>query len=216
MGIDHHGGIIKGNYNKVVLLRDVGAVIWWRRRESAEREERGRFVEEGRIERLSQFARKTNWNFNRPPYPTALNTPATLPANPASLSRDATLANLRPPFPASPSFFPLASLRARAKCFYARRYYVPLSLLSSCLFLTRHRTFFSSANAFSEKTDGVIRCSFSAHSICLVESGFVHWHTAWNLRKCLRMGQICTLIIIKLNILYYQRQPQATFISEEL
>lgn len=218
MGIDHHGGIIKGNYNKVVLLRDVGAVIWRRRRESAEREERGRFVEEGRIERLSQFARKTNWNFNRPPYPTALNAPATLPANPASLSRDATLANLRPPFPASPSFFPPASLRTRAKCFYARRYYVPLSLLSSCLFLTRHRTFFSSANAFSKKTDGVIRCSFSAHSICnLVESGFVHWHTAWNLRKCLRLGQIWSYVNNKTEyIVLCQRQPEATFISEEL
>lgn len=51
-------GIIKGNYNKVVLLRDVGAVIW--RRESPRDEKNMGSVEEGRIERLSQFARKTN------------------------------------------------------------------------------------------------------------------------------------------------------------
>lgn len=164
----------------MVLLRDVGAVIW-RRRESPRDEKNVGSVEEGRIERLSQFARKTNWNFNRPPYPTALNASATLPAltQPPFLATRPSLTSvlLFPPIP----FFPLASLRARAKCFYARRYYVPLSLLSSCLFLARHRTFFSSANAFSEKTDGVIRCSFSAYSIRnLVESGFLHWHTAWN------------------------------------
>jgi len=163
----------------VVLLRDVEAVIWRRGPESPRDEKNADGVEEGRIERLSQFARKTNWNFNRPPYPIALNASATLPVlthPPFPATRPSlTSVLLFPPFPFSPP------APFRAKCFYAHRYYVPLSLLSSCLFLARHRTFFSSANAFSEKTDGVIRCSFSACSIRnLVKSGFVHWHTASN------------------------------------
>lgn len=99
------GGIIKGNYNKVVLLYDVGAVIW--RRESPRDEKNVGSVEEGRIERLSQFARKTNWNFNRPPYPTALNASATLlaltPSLPFSRARPSLTSVLL--FPPIPLFF---------------------------------------------------------------------------------------------------------------
>lgn len=101
----------------------------------------GRRVREG----LTQFARKTNWNFNRPPPRTEcvhLSRPSTvtIPSSCHPLRRVPSIlffpllplflaAHL---FPGSFIFLSLVSsfFSERAKCFYARRYYV-LSPISS-------------------------------------------------------------------------------------
>lgn len=104
---------------------------------------------------LSQFARKTNWNFNRPPYPIALNASnATLPTLKPSLPPrcDPSLTSVLL-FPTYFLFFIFSSpLRERAKCFYARRYYVPPFVFKLVFIFHPTLDVFLVSSSFPEKT----------------------------------------------------------------
>lgn len=166
-------GVIKENYNGVVPPWCRGCHFAARTERSAGEIRRTRkSVEEGRVEGLSQFTRKTNWNFNRPPCLTALNAPATLPASTqASLRCDPSLTPLssffRHPFSfvlLRPLLLSECELNAFTRVTIMSRRSVPLS----CLFLARCWAFlFSQRTHTPRRLHNVIicRCCLFADSI---------------------------------------------------